>query len=353
MSNDTPPAKPVYATRAGDVAGDRDTVIAVWQGNLGSASGHAAKFDWFYRACPYGQPLVQLLYHEPSSACIGTCAAGPRRMLHQGREIRAGVLVDMAVEAQHRTLGPAMILQAALMAAASGRFDLLYGFPNRKSLPVVKRLGYNVLGYLPRFTRVLYYRGYLQRIVPPWLVPPLALLLDGFSATSDLLHAQFRTTLRSEWCERADQRMDDLWSRSRHGDEPITIRDTAFLRWRFDEAPGIRTRYLTLSEPDDTLCAWFACQAEGGTLHVRDFWSLEAATGIRSSHIHALLRAARRGGYSAVSVEYAGTPASLAGWMATGFHERSQRPVIGLWLGAGHETSQPATFHLTAADEDE
>ena len=353
MSADSTPAAPSYLACTGEVAREREAVISVWHGNLGQPARHAGKFDWFYRACPFGEPLIQLLRHAPTATWVGTCAAGPRRMLWQGREIRAGVLVDMAVDAAHRTLGPAMMLQSALMAAAADRFDLLYGFPNRKSLPVVRRLGYVELGQLPRFTRVLRYRDYLGRIVPRWLAVPLAWLLDGLTATRDRLRDALHAPIQAQWHTRVDPRMDELWRASWHGDGPIAIRDCAFLRWRFDQAPLAQTRYLMLSNAGDTLRAWFACQVEGNTLRVRDFWSLEAASGVRRSDVHALLRAARRDGCSAVSVEHAGAPGALRGWLAAGFRLRGQRPIIGRWLEARGCDMPAATFHLTAADEDE
>lgn len=355
MSEITAQAPTTYTVHPGDPLPDRDTVIAIWQGNLGQPSHHASKFDWFYLGCPWGRPMLQLLRHEPSAEWIGTCAAGPRRMLWQGREIHAGVLVDMAVAARHRTLGPAMFLQAALVAAAPAQFDLLYGFPNRKALPVVKRLGYTVLCQMPRFSCVLRYREYLERVVPHLLIPPLAWLLDNLRIGSERLRTQRDPTLVSTWQDHVDPRMDELWHQSAHGSGPIAIRDTMFLRWRFDESPLVRTRYLLLCEKHDrgTLRAWFACQTAGGVLHVRDFWSREAAEGMQRAHIHALLRAARRDGYSAVSIEYAGAPASLAGWLAAGFHEREHRPVIGRWLDTTGNAMEATHLHLTAADEDE
>ncbi|MEO7068141.1 MAG: hypothetical protein ABI114_14615 [Rhodanobacter sp.] len=270
----------------------------------------------------------------------------------QEREICGGVLVDMAVTIQHRTLGPAIILQTALMDHASEQYDLLYGFPNRKSLPVVKRIGYDVLGYMPRFTRVLQHRSYLERIGLRWAAQPLAWLLDTFDGAAGVLRACFTDTLHSEWLNHVDPRMDALWQRSTHGTGPITIRDTAFLRWRFDDAPMVTIRYFVLSTPDGSLLAWFACQCDGNTLQIRDFWSLEAASGVCASHIRELIRAARRGSWSAVSVEHIGASGTMDSWIACGFHQRDQRPIIGRWM---HSTTDHAQvcFHLTAADEDE
>src|SRR3546814_17963935 len=99
----------------------------------------ARKYDWFYRQCPYGAPLTLLLRHEASGEWVGVASAGPRQMVFGGRRVSAGVLVDLAVLPAHRSLGPALTLQTALMEAGAKRFDLLYGFPNPKAAAVFRR----------------------------------------------------------------------------------------------------------------------------------------------------------------------------------------------------------------------
>lgn len=356
MNTDAPQPAPVYLACTGAAAHDRDTVLSVWQEALGhTARPHAAKFDWFYLGCPWGTPLLELLQHTPTASWIGTAAAGPRRMLWQGHEIRAGVLVDMAVAAQHRTLGPALTLQEGLRTAAAGRFDLLYGFPNPKAVPVTRRAGYPVIGALRRYSCVLRHGGYFTRLMPQLLAQPLGRLLDAWRDAQRAVRAWLDPRLVAIWCERADPRMDELWRNSEHGNSLIAVRDMAMLRWRFDELPGIETRYLCLSERSDgPLLAWFACQAEGATLHVRDFWSRDAAHGTSRAQINALIRAVRRdpGRHAAVSVEYAAPAPKLSGWLAAGFVEREHQPIVGCWLDAAGE-QMPTDLHFTAADEDE
>lgn len=349
-------ASQVYTTRIGDCVQDRDTVVAIWQGNLGQPARHAPKYDWFYLGCPWGQPLLALLRHEPSATWIGTCAAGPRRMLWQGREIRAGVLVDMAVTQRHRSLGPALIMQSALIAAAASRFEMIYGFPNPKSLAVAKRLEYTVACDLVRYSYVLRYRRYLERIMLPPIARPLAWVLDAIGRFRHLpLYRIRKAGVRANWQDCADSRMDALWQKSPRGDGPITVRDVAFLIWRFEGFDAARTRYLVLCAPRDpeTLLAWFACQVLDDTLHVRDFWSDLGATGLASSHIDALVRASRQIGCRAISIEYAGSPHTVAALLACGFHERSRRPVIIRWSSVAQGSGARTFQHLTAADEDE
>lgn len=343
-----------YRVEAARFPRDRDTVLGIWRDNLGEPGRHAGKFDWFYRDSPFGEPVTQLLYHD--GVAIGCCTAAPRRMLWQGREIRAGLLADMAVAAQHRTLGPALMLQEALVEAVREHYDLLYGFPNRKSLPVVKRLGYAVLGEMTRHAKVLRYAGYLGQHLPRWLARPLGGLLDAGMALAERLRTRGR--LLATWADQADPQIDELWQTGAHGQGLLGRRDQAMARWRWDQSPLVRTRYLRVGgcdRPDGPLRAWFACQASGSVLRVCDFWSDAGVAGIDDSLVLALVRAARREGYTALSLEHAAPEACLAGWRRAGFVPRDSQPVVGKWLGEGGPTAAELArdWYLTPADEDE
>ncbi|WP_440224160.1 hypothetical protein ACQQ2N_02835 [Dokdonella sp. MW10] len=339
-----------YRVDDGTPARDREAALAIWRGNLGEDARMPLKFDWFYTACPFGEPAMKLLRHA-SGDPVGIATAGPRRMLVDGRDVRAGVLVDLAVVPEHRALGPAMMLQASFLAAGDARFDLLYGFPNPRAAPVFKRSGYAKLGDIVRYARVLRHAGYLARKLPQGLAAVAGALVDVARRLGDAWRSFGNAPLLSSWSTQADPRFDALWAAAPATRGLAAVRDATFARWRFDESPLAQTRYLLLADPSgSTLRAWFACRDNGKVLQVVDFWSDDAAVGLGRPYIDALLRAARHGGYAAVSVEYAGPVEGTTGWTAAGFRERSRRPVFGHAFGA---TTLPATLHLTAADEDE
>ncbi|RYD15875.1 MAG: hypothetical protein EOP90_03485 [Lysobacteraceae bacterium] len=341
---------PIYAIEGGDVARDRERVLAIWRGNLGRDTRMQAKYDWFYASCPYGEPLLCLLRHLPDHSLVGAAAAGPRRMLRGGVQIDAGVLVDLAVTTEHRSLGPALMLQSALADAGVRRYDVLYGFPNPKAAAVFKRVGYAKLGEIVRHARVLRHARYVARRLPRLFAPFAGAVLDARAWLRDAWPRRGAPRVEAHWTDRADARFDALWARSPHGDALVAVRDAAFAQWRFDASPLANTRYLLLLDAaDQTLRAWFACQVEDEVLHVRDFWSDDAASGIGAACVDALLRAARAARHVAVSVEYAGAEAKLAGWHANGFIERSRRPVFGRM----RDDTATIELHLTSADEDE
>src|SRR5690606_34355091 len=130
--------------------------------------------------------------------------------------------------------------------------------------------------------------------------------------------------LDAQWSSRADPRMDALWSGSPHGHGLLAIRDSRHVRWRFDQCPLGVTRHLLLSEPDGSLSGWFATQSIEGTLHVRDFWTRDAAEGVGRHYLDALLRAARAAGQVAVSVELAAPDSHFDAWHSRRFVERGR-----------------------------
>lgn len=345
-------ASPLYTVQDGDASRDRESVLSIWRGNLGQEAHLAAKYDWFYLGAPTEAPLLQLLRHESSGAMVGVCSAGRRRMLWRGRDIRAGVLVDMAVTPEHRSLGPALILQQGLVAAGKRELDVLYGFPNPKAAPVFKRIGYRHLCDIVRYARVLHHAGYLARRMPPLPARLAGALIDLAVHIADTLRGLGRPRLQPKWSEHADPRMDALWSGSPHGQDVLAIRDAQHVQWRFDQSPLRTHRHLLLSDADGTLSGWFATEVIDDTLHVRDFWSRDAAHGIGRHYLDALLRAARAAGHAAVSVELAASAAHLDAWYSSRFVERSRRPVYGQWTAADPGSDPPAVF-LTSADEDE
>ncbi len=343
-----------YVVRAGEPARDREATLAVWRGNLGRNERMAAKYDWFYLRCPHGQPLLQLLCATDTGAPVGTATAGRRRLHWQGSALRAGVLVDLAVLPEHRSLGPALMLQQGLMdSAADEALDVLYGFPNPKAGPVFKRIGYRQPFTLCRYARVLRHAGYMRTHLPRWLATPAGWIADAAMACLDAWHALRGPRLRAHWSDEVDPRVDALWEASPKGADVVAVRDAAHLRWRFDDSPLATTHYLLLERARDrTLDAWFAVQAGDNMLHVCDFWSADGARGMAAHHIAALLRAAHRQGHASVSVEIRASDAQLRGWRACGFRPRGHRPVFLRWTRADSPAASAAWF-LTSADEDE
>lgn len=342
-----------YRVAGGNAAEDREAVLQIWRGNLGQEVRMRAKYDWFYLRCPFGPPLLQLLRAGTAGTAVGACGAGRRRMLWKGKEIKAGVLVDLAVAPEHRSLGPALMLQQGLVAAGHAELDLLYGFPNPKAAPVFRRLGYRKFAEMQRHARVLRHARYLGRRVPAVLASPLGILADLIVNARDALRALPRRRILASWSDHADPDFDTLWQHSDHGNGLLGVRDRAHASWRFDDSPLGRTRYLLLRDRAGALQAWFATQEDDGVLHVRDFWALDAIAGVDTALIDALVHATRKAGHHALSIEMATTESRLENWRARGFRQRAGRPLFGTWSDATVAPDEELDLHITSADEDE
>jgi hypothetical protein len=181
----------------------------------------------------------------------------------------------------------------------------------------------------------------------------MGLAVDLAFAARDLMRRTLGPRLKSHWANAADARMDALWEASSKGDGLVATRDAQHAQWRFDASPMANTHYLLLTPAhEESLCAWFAVQADAGTLQVRDFWSKDGVGGMDKSCLLALVEAARKAGYSALSVEIAADPAHVSTWMRCGFMERGKRPVFGRW-SVSRDAGTRMELFMTSADEDE
>jgi hypothetical protein len=347
---------PTYRNRSGDATRERASVLAVWRGNLGQDAHMAVKYDWFYAHAPAGAPLLQVLEHRDAQAPVGVCAAGRRRMVYSGRSVQAGVLVDLAVLPEHRSLGPALMLQQGLFAAGRAQLDLLYGFPNPKAAPVFKRIGYVPLAQMIRYVRVLRHGPYLRRRMLAPLAAALGPVVDAGTRLHRVRKHPRARGYRAQWHVRVPD-VQALWLQSEKPAALTALRDQAYLRWRFDDAPDSDFRHLLLrdaaAEDDAVPAAWFATRGEGHTLHIHDFWCRDSGAAAREEIIAALLEAAYAAGHGAVSIELATDAQRLQGWLALGFEARSQRPLFGYWNRTLHDADSVPPLHIVSADEDE
>ena len=345
---------PAYVTRRGDAAVVGPTLLEVWQASgLGDPDRMRAKLAWFYAGCPFGRPVVQMLLHRPSADWVGACAVGRRRMLRDGQPVSSGVIVDLAVVPGHRSMGPALIMQQALLESALDELDMVLGFPNKKAAPLFKRLGCQPIAELVRHACPLRRARYLQRRMPAGLARLAGPLVDLPPRLRRWYRRRTAPRVHARWADSADPRMDALWAESAPGAGLCMVRDLAHARWRLDDALD-RVRYLLLEDrPGGTLECWFAVREADGVLHVLDFWSREAAQGIEARHVGALLHAADTAGHESVSVWMAGSEAQLAGWIRNGFAARDRRPVFARFRPGQEPPASMLPVFLTAADEDE
>lgn len=234
------------------------------------------KLRWFYEQNPCGPAWCALARKADDPQVIGVLAVFPRRVMVGKRKLMAGITGDFAVHKNHRVLGPALMLQKAAVAlCVQGRLDFLYGYPNRNSHPVQKRVGFQILGESLRLVRVLRSGEYVARRVKP---RALANLVTGPIDLAMKLSARETTQRHSgkydfEVLSEPDSRFDQLWSDTMAWRKLLVIgeRSAEFLKWRFTDCPNRDYRFFAVeSNQSGRLIGYIVYIVEDGEATIVD-----------------------------------------------------------------------------------
>lgn len=348
---------PGYRVDVAVLPDDAQAVIEVWSEALGYAGRRPAKLDWYYTRHPTARARLLVLRHGRS--IVGATGLAPRRMVWRGEPVDAALMGDFAVHSRHRTLFPALTLQQAALRQGLAEHALLYGFPNAKSLPVVRRVGYRVLPGMARHARVLHSAGYLPKAWPEVLRRALGGAFDAMFALRDALTLGcVRGEVQTAWLDSPDERFDALWQRALEhaGDCVIGVRDRAFMHWRFEARGWHGTRLFVLIESrTQRLLGYAACERDAATLHVRDLLVEQASPRLVARLLRLLARQARDQGQRSLSISCSGPEWLRAGLRAAGLRLRdasSQPMILALGPQAPPDMAS-ACWYLTRADIDE
>ncbi len=343
----------------------RDDLLRVWQSNLPIYGEEAAKakFSWTYENALHQPEGVFVLAardqgQEDQELIVGTAGLGMRNFFAKGHVLRAGLLGDLAVESDHRTLLPAVRLVRESRKMALRDFDFAYGFPNEAAEGVFERCGYHRLGTLQRYVMILRYHPYVRRIIDVPMLPKLAgaVLTAGRAAVHlpAWMHAHQRYSLHL--LDNVDVRFDEMWQRVR-GEYPlIGERDQSFLRWRFFRQPNhdYRIACITDRQDDHTVHAYAVIETEGVYAYIRDFFGARESL---SSLFELLAVHLARNGMVSMSVDYLGGARMIAMFKAHGFVPRQATQAIIMDASASCQERAEwlrdvDNWHLTDADED-
>src|SRR5690349_5966599 len=146
----------IEGTRSASVTGEyviapvaladaRDAVLSLWSRNMTSLA--PSRFDWMYQQNTDGQAHC-CLARDRAGHVIGAAALFPKRFVLNRRPVMAGIAGDLIVDARHRGVGPALLLQRALLASArAAKWQFVYGYPSPTALAVQRRAGFRVMGH--------------------------------------------------------------------------------------------------------------------------------------------------------------------------------------------------------------
>jgi hypothetical protein len=320
------------------LAGASDPAIReVLARNLPDAAP-AERIRWLYGANPCGPALVWIAEREGSGEPVATSAAHRRLFRIDGKEALALNLSDFAIDANYRTLGPALgLLRATLAAVAEQGFAMSYDVPSESMLALYRRLGYVELGRMERRVRPLSLAPALARrfgAAAKLLAPPLDLALrarDAFEVTpSGVAVAPLDGAFGDEF--------DALDAREASRHSVRGARSAKYLEWRY--------RGHTMW-PHGALCARRGGELRGFLVWRADrdvLWVAELVDGgdlgVARALVKALAGVGRKRRAAALSVEtLAGSPASER-FKSLGFVKRGDGPGPVVYLPPGSPVSK-------------
>jgi hypothetical protein len=336
----------MYSTTPLQLPEHRDALVRLWSESLGNLGANEAaiqqRIDWLYKKNPNG-PTRTWLGTSDDSQVIGCASVLSRDVLVGHRLCKVGVLADFAVQREHRFAGAALSIQkAVLLGARQERLPLVYGWPNDGSFPILKRLGYAVVGASNTWVKPLRSHAVLlQMIGRPKVVKAAEPLADQALRFNDWrLWLPYLATYRHEVLERADPRFDELTERSRI--RGIVGRRTwAYLNWRYAEFTTARYKFFCLLErASGLIVGYIAYKFEKDVAFVTDMFCEDLTT-----HVAPLLLSfsqfARTQGAISVRLTYAGTSQFSNQLPSLGFLRRA----AGRRIIVDVEALQPDTQH--------
>jgi hypothetical protein len=143
------------AVRPASLAEDRQEMLDLLTRNLPNRQEEG--FKWRYMLNPAGQARSWFVHEQTSKLAVAMVSLFPRKMYVDGHSMVAGQVMHFVVDASHRSLGPAVLLQRATFEpVTSGALDFCYDCPpHDRGMSTFVRLGMRPNCELIRHTRLL------------------------------------------------------------------------------------------------------------------------------------------------------------------------------------------------------
>ncbi len=310
-----------------DLVADRSLIIQTLRQCL-TPSSDACRFDWLYRTNPHGQAQAWLARDMSSGEIVGMAAAFPRRVRIGKCEKIAWVLGDFCIAERYRSLGPALQLQRACLAAFNtDSAAFCYDFPSTSMMAVYRRLGITDFHRMLRFAKPLRIdRKVTTKIKAPLVARELTavgnLLLglwDHFHETdATLTIAIHEGPCDAEFSRLAQQVNDRLGV--------CVQRSADYLNWRYLANPLRRYELLTARRHSELL-AYLVLTDDGEDAVVADLFGVEDPAVI-SRLIEAVVGLLRGSGLMTLSVPLLESHPWIPLLRRLGFRAREACPVV-------------------------
>jgi hypothetical protein len=311
------------AIREADVERDAPALVSFLGTHLADHGG-AARHDWLYRRNPFGRARAWIAWDESEGRIVGVAAAFPRPIVVDGRPVPGWNLGDFAVDPRHRTLGPAIRLQRAMLDEVTRGGALAYDHPSAGMLAVYRWMKIEPAGRVVRYAKPLRLDDRFPRgVVGRWAAGRATAVLRWLDALGRPRPAATAEALG----ERFGAAADALARRVGAAYRVAAVRSTAYLNWRYLDSPGGAHEVMSVVGSNDGCEGFAVVRREGRHAVLR-----ELVAEPDSPALHALLAGVvaelRRGGVQVLSMpvlESSPLRSALRRW---GFHPRETTPFV-------------------------
>lgn len=335
-----------------DLELDRGQIVEFWKRHL-QVPNPDHWYEWAYVRNPCTTGLSWLL--RADGVTVGTSGVIPRRFKVGSRIVVAARAGGLGVEQAHRFLGPALMLQKAMLAETrQGRLDMIYSSLPPHLLGLMDRLAYDHIGPLTRYVRVLRMGPYVRRALGSGA---------GGRAAAAVLDAVAAGATRVAWrpgivdeVTSFDGRFDDLWQRAIPEFGVTSERTSRFLTWRFLGTPvGHAYAILTVSAPaDGRLLGYAVLFTREDTAYLVDVFAEDAGPAMESV-LAACVRWALDASASSLVVKCLKQDPLDRTLRRCGFQPRDDGPPMMVIASPGWNTGgeghKPLAWHFLSADD--
>lgn len=272
-----------------------------------------------------------------------------------GKEyITAGIIADLVVSPNHRSLGPAVKLHNESLTLALKNLDLVYGFPNSHSVTLAKFAKFQVVDSISRYAKPIRFSSYLRNRFPALLALPAALILNSSSSLLTYFRSlpAFRRW-KGETFPAFDARFDRLWETAATAGLIVGQRNAAFLHWRFtlNKARDYRVFGITHKKTGELGGYIVYAANQSGFVTIADFLACDTHKTLRALFLlfECEMRRHRR---KAISLTFHGCKPVIKNLVKLGFARRESNPLCCKWSPRFAALMDGKEWYFTPADND-
>jgi predicted N-acetyltransferase YhbS len=236
---------------------DKPGVLALNRAEYGDvALAHEAYFDWVCTRNPAEKPIIPVARENGTGKVVGFAFFVPVRISWSGQERSALIGMNFLVDQAYRRQKITETMHTMQVEESKKRgCTFIYGFPNARLLPGLKKWSYRAVTRIPLVVRPLdidtltkahINNTFLRAVDLGWKIGAVTIWRERRPAQNSPSPSIMED---GEF----DESYDRFWERIKTKYDLMLVRDRTFLQWRFRDIPYRTYRVLSARQGPDIL----------------------------------------------------------------------------------------------------